>query len=346
MNKQKDSHTLRSKFFIPSRLLQSVVWGYAVLVLAACGVLYLLGDRWWPATILLFGPRWLAALPLAVLVPFAFRLDRRLLVPLLFAALIVFGPFMGLCVPHGKTGTASSSTIRVVACNIQGGNFNKSAFSALIQETRPDIIALQECPREIGNLLPTGWQLVQEGGLAILSRYPLTYGGKLQSMHPPHKWPRDCLLYGTVKLPAGDITVATVHLPSPRYGLQHILDRRTGINLARTGLLVKETDHRAETARKVQQAVPSGGNVLVLGDFNTPSESTIYRRTWDRYVNAFGKTGAGYGYTERVSIGGVSFGVRIDHVLTGAGLVPRVCEVGPDVGSDHLPVIADLAVKR
>ena len=44
----------------------------------------------------------------------------------------------------------------------------------------------------------------------------------------------------------------------------------------------------------------------------------------------------------REEVHGISVRVRIDHVLTGAGLVPRVCEVGPDVGSDHLPVIADV----
>ena len=38
------------------------------------------------------------------------------------------------------------------------------------------------------------------------------------------------------------------------------------------------------------------------------------------------------------------FGVRIDHVLTGDGWRCRRCWVGPDVGSDHLPLLADLSL--
>ena len=49
-------------------------------------------------------------------------------------------------------------------------------------------------------------------------------------------------------------------------------------------------------------------------------------------------------YAQRTRIKGLPIGIRIDHLLTGPGLVPKVCEVGPDIGSDHLPVIADLAV--
>jgi vancomycin resistance protein VanJ len=36
-------------------------------------------------------------------------------------------------------------------------------------------------------------------------------------------------------------------------------------------------------------------------------------------------------------------GLRIDHVLCGPGWWPEVCWVGPDVGSAHLPVLADLS---
>src|SRR5206468_2746884 len=77
---------------------------------AVCGWLCLAGalgawallraaDLWWPATLLMFSPRWLLAVPPALLLPLALVLRRRALVPLLLALALVAGPVMGLCVP-------------------------------------------------------------------------------------------------------------------------------------------------------------------------------------------------------------------------------------------------------
>jgi hypothetical protein len=77
---------------------QVVWWGslsFLVLALAAFGVLWGLGDHWWPATVLLFGPRWILLLPLGALLPLAFFRDRPLIPPLILAGLIVIGPVMG-----------------------------------------------------------------------------------------------------------------------------------------------------------------------------------------------------------------------------------------------------------
>src|ERR1700720_2127653 len=49
-------------------LVQRGCWIYLALLLAVWALLRL-GDRWWPATLLLFGPRWPFALPLLVLTP-------------------------------------------------------------------------------------------------------------------------------------------------------------------------------------------------------------------------------------------------------------------------------------
>ena len=47
------------------------VRGYLIVIGAVWLLLWLLADRWWPATILAFGPRWIYGLPLVVLVPMA-----------------------------------------------------------------------------------------------------------------------------------------------------------------------------------------------------------------------------------------------------------------------------------
>ena len=75
-----------------------------------------------------------------------------------------------------------------------------------------------------------------------------------------------------------------------------------------------------------------------------PVDSTIYRRDWSNYRDAFSDAGLGYGYTEWPQKSGRLVGVRIDHVLTGPGWRCRRCWVEPDVGSDHLPLLADLSL--
>jgi len=325
-------------------LLYWLVWGYAVLVLSALVVVKLGGDRWWPATLLLFGPRWVMAVPLVVLAPLVIFLNRGLLWPLLAAAIFVFGPFMGLSLPFGKIFAPNGLVLKVLTCNVQNGNFNRKALSSLIFDSGADIVAMQECPRELGLELPPGWHVVQEGQLALLSRFPLKLSGSLQMMHPPHKWPRTSLLYCIVQTPNGAVTLCSVHLPSPRYGLQNILDRRTVLSLNRIGFLVDETENRRQVSRQVQEAIASLPRwVIVAGDFNMPVDSTIYREYWSGFSNAFSQVGLGYGWTVGGEVRGLKARVRIDHILTDKGFAPIACRVGPDVGSDHLPVIAELA---
>ena len=80
------------------------------------------------------------------------------------------------------------------------------------------------------------------------------------------------------------------------------------------------------------------GPTVIVGDFNLTDDSAIYRRYWSRYRDAFATAGLGWGYTKFTR----RIGVRIDHVLAGPGWQFRNCWVGPDVGSDHRPVLADV----
>ncbi|WP_168205988.1 endonuclease/exonuclease/phosphatase family protein [Geobacter sp. FeAm09] len=324
-----------------------LAWGYLVFVMATWLAVFLGGDRWWPATVFLFSPRWFVSLPLMVMVPLAAWANRRSLMPLFAAAVIIFGPLMGLCLPLPQAKSVPGPVLRVLTCNVQTGDFNAAALSALIRDSGADIVALQECPPEFRIALPREWQSVQDGELVVLARYPLQKSGSLQALHPPHQWPRTCLLQCVITVPWGKVAFNTVHLPSPRYGLQTILDRTTLFSLSRKGLLIEETAHRKRVAREAQRAVAQSPlPVIVAGDFNMPADSTIYRDVWGRYANAFSEKGTGYGRTEFASMRGIKVGVRIDHILAGNGLGIRVCETGPDVGSDHLPLIADIGGHR
>jgi endonuclease/exonuclease/phosphatase (EEP) superfamily protein YafD len=62
----------------------------------------------------------------------------------------------------------------------------------------------------------------------------------------------------------------------------------------------------------------------------------IFRREFGDYQDAFSVAGWGYGYTKFTRV----HGVRIDHVMCDGAWQAMKCWVGPDVGSDHRPVIA------
>lgn len=324
------------------RLLAAATWIYLALTVAACVALYLLGDRWWPASLLLFGPRWVLSLPLVLLAPLTLLAGRwRLLLPLVLAALIVFVPFMGLRFPMKKSSAGGGKVFRVVTCNIHSEE-NVPALLAMAGEVRADLIALQECPPDMAKRA-LGWHVLQDGGLAILSRQPILSSGRVQTVRVPYRWPGTAMIHARTQVPGGAVTVCNIHLPTPRYGLQGLLNRRTGLDPAKSGEVVHETWYRESSARTVRDGIDAlEGAKVVVGDFNTPVESTIYRRVWGDLTNGFDRAGKGYGITQRVAVKGFTFGARIDHVLTGPALTPRVCQIGPDVGSDHLPVVADL----
>lgn len=306
--------------------------------------MYAGGDKWWPATILLFGPRGLLAVPLVLLVPLAAAYNRRLLLPLLIAGLIVGGPIMRFNVPLSKTYGSETKRLRVLTCNIDGAHFDTKRLAALLEEMSVDIVALQECPEDLKLSLPAGWHMITERGLGIISRFPLRKKNTVQITPPKSQWPGTYLLHAVVSTPGGDVAFCSLQLPTPRFGLMQLLDRYTFFRPSRSGLFYEETAFRKTAALEVRRYIEKISHpVIVAGDFNTPVDSTLYRSVWLGYANAFSESGFGFGWTQRVFVRGYSYSARIDHILTGKGVTPLLSEVGPDIGSDHLPLIADIA---
>ena len=140
-----------------------------------------------------------------------------------------------------------------------------------------------------------------------------------------------------LQAPDGPIDIAAVHLETPRKGLEAF---RYGADVSR---MDPSTLVRDIGARRIRNWVSrQSPNAIVAGDFNMPVESVIYRRYWDDCDNAFSEVGHGFGYTRVLK----RFSVRIDHVLTCGGWSAVRAFVGPDLGSDHLPLVVDLKRER
>ena len=326
------------------RGLAWAAWLYLFAIVVLWAVMRWAGDRWWLATLVLFGPRWPYLLPLAVLVPLALIFRRRSLGPLCAAALVAFGPLAGFCIPWAGLFMRGSPGIRVLSCNTKGRCCGNERLDALIRGSHPDIVALQGCWGEFRVEWPEDWHVLRRGELVIASRFPLRQVTVTRHSRTGFHELRENLLSCVVDLPQGELPLATLHLQSPHFGISRVLDRHTGIEPSRSGLIIAETQARWEESEEVlSQLAADGLPDLVVGDFNLPEESPIYRSYWAAWRDAFSAAGWGFGGTEWPrGKAGICFGIRIDHILFAPRWRAGCCWVGPDVGSDHLPLLADL----
>lgn len=325
--------------FEPDRGRQAVAvcsWLYLLIVLGAW-LLLQAGDLWWPATYLLFSPRWMSILPLAPLAVAAFGWRRRSLFVVLFTLLLVLGPFMGFQFPWraALSGTPEGMRLRVLTCNMHGQKPLRPALQELLDEAGPDVVAVQELlPVPFDFFSGEQWHVHREDSLFLASRFPIRQAVRLGS--DSMKEPGKAMRY-ELETPAGTVVLFSLHLASPREGLKETTELpETGfVDLEKNSTMRWEQSE--DLARLVNQVT---GPILLMGDFNTPPESAIFRRIWDRYTDAFTEAGWGWGYT----FFGNRTEVRIDHILTGAGWYCERSWVGPYVGSPHHPLLADLVL--
>ena len=309
-------------------------WAYALAMAGLVGIIAVAGDRWWPTTVALFGPRWIAAIPLGLLIPAALLVRRWVILPpILLGTMLVLGPWMGLCLPLGAARGGGPLRLRILTCNLEGPHAR--GLPALIAAEAPDVVILEECPTSwTARLLPgPGWFMHRKGELLMASRLPIR---EFADHDPPGlRWGWSGIGRIVIETPVGAVDVYGVHLQTPRKGLNSMIRWKLG----GVGELRENTEQRRREAEAASRWVAGSDHPhIVAGDFNLTVESTIYRDAWSSYLNAFSAAGLGFGPTKYTRW----LGVRIDHILGGPGWGARACWVGPDIGSDHRPVIADL----
>lgn len=316
-----------------ARMTARLCWLYAVGIAGLCVFLWTLSDVWWPATILMYMPRGLFALPLVLLVPAAILVRPRSLIALGLAVLLLVGPLMGLCVPWRTwfAGAARGPHFRVMTCNVHYSQLDAPALRALMDEARPDVVALQYWTSRFEKELfePETWHIHRDGQFCLASRHPI---GKVEPLGQP------LIAVGT-ELEVeriGRLSFVNLHLATPRDGLVAVVRQRaTGVQQLEANI----EQRRSQSAEVVRWLDGVQGPLVIAGDFNTAPESVIYREYWGSFTDAFTAAGFGWGqtqYTPRRTA------VRIDHILVGPGWRCRDCRVGPYVGSEHRPLIADL----
>jgi endonuclease/exonuclease/phosphatase (EEP) superfamily protein YafD len=101
--------------------------------------------------------------------------------------------------------------------------------------------------------------------------------------------------------------------------------------------------HRDEHLRELGESRAAWDDrVIVAGDLNASPWSAAFRRfTGDAHLL---DSRRGFGLQPTWPVGNPLLATPLDHVLYSRGLAVVSRSVGPDVGSDHYPVIAELAV--
>lgn len=325
-------------------------WGGVVLLVAAWLLLRWGGDRWWPAMPLLYGPRFVLA-PLVLLPLIGLRgrnrtrsFARRLLAPLLvggvaFALLIdVRLPWRAWIAPHDET----IPVISVLTWNAAGGGGDAAAAARWVGAQHPDLALVTECTsglaRELDRLPAVEFR--QSADLCFLTTRPVL---DWAPRPPDDFWEAGgagAIARLVIDVHGRPVVVGGVHLETPREALEALAKGALFSFRRDAGLSVHERDVESAAARAWIRPAEEQRPTVVMGDFNLVRESAIYRRWWGDLINAFGTAGTGLGWTKWTAF----FGARIDHVLTGGGARPRSARVGPELGSDHRPLLVDVAI--
>jgi len=290
-------------------------------------------DEHWLATLLLFGPRWIALCPLILIVPLTL-LARSWggLLACGIAAVLIAGPFMGGTVNIGSEFTTGrrDGTVRLLTFNADGKACDRAKFQAFIAEFQPDVVCLQDAGRLDTDDFPAGYTLNDAAdGLKFASKFPIEMIGRFSD---PVLGPTRGAAKFRVNLPFGVREIATVHLPTPRAGLEAIRSRQPNAIATLEAVMAQ----RSAASMKVKQWLD--GCPLVAGDFNLPVESVVYRRDWGGHRNAWSEAGLGWGWT----MFSTRAAVRIDQIVYTNPWQCRSVLIGPDLGSAHRPLQADL----
>lgn len=324
-----------------------VCWLYTALIVGAWVLMRTAGERWWPATFLLFLPRWIWAAPLAAVLPAALFLRRRSLWLVLATGAFVVFASMDLRVPWGELASKYKPcllSVRVLTCNLHRQQADLNLLDAFVLETQPDIVTLQDVSRSRlpRSLTTSDWHTHQYGQLWIASRFPLRLVQPLRPdsfrVGPEEVDPE--IRIGAAAGYAIDMESGTVHLVNLHLSSPHLPLEEFGRDWGRgSKLLEANSERRRRESQMIRDAIRGlDGPLLLAGDFNTPRDSPIFRQAWADYRDAFTDAGFGFGTTYAKH----NTWLRIDHILYDPGWRCRECRVGPDIGSGHRPVFAVL----
>ncbi|WP_422931493.1 endonuclease/exonuclease/phosphatase family protein [Singulisphaera sp. PoT] len=215
----------------------------------------------------------------------------------------------------------STSRLRILMANVLCENQNFEALARLIRREKPDIVGLVEYDR--------GWELgleelrrefpyhldVPDGarGLALWFRKEPISIGPVQ-VPLPGGWP---CMRATFEIDGKPTHLWLIHPSSPFH--------RRG---------------RPELSALAEKVRAEGGSQVVIGDMNSTEGSPRFAD----FLQITGLRDSRLGFGRQLSWPvGLPYQIAIDHAFLSADLAVVDRRLGPSIGSDHAPLILDLA---
>jgi endonuclease/exonuclease/phosphatase (EEP) superfamily protein YafD len=290
------------------------------------------GDYWLVDLVTFFWP--VVALLAVVLLLATFVVPSRaarLLAVLAVAATLY--PIFSL--PPAPDATAGNR-LRVLTANLLNENRDTVSFVALLTREQPDIVVTQETRnRFVDAIRGSGLYPFESTGAAsanddkkVFSRYPIREQAQINDTPGTvglKRHPMRLVIDG----PDGPIVLYAVHPDTPR-SLKQWHERNAYLDLL-AGAVRREAENAA---------------VIVAGDWNTPAYSVFFDRFFDKTGYRFARPGWYLPVTRFWTRGKkfFYFGSTIDHVAVSPQLRITDWRRGRDIGSNHLPVIVDIAM--
>lgn len=285
-------------------------------------------DFWWLAlpnafAVYTFIPSYIL-LGLAALIG-VWRLVVRLLM-IAFLGVIWFGPFFQPPPDYSPTGPR----LTIATANLQGwANTRFSDIEAWILDNEFDVVALQEVPPAfIDNHLPNLIEIYPEqlpGGRTLLSRHPILESDTVvgqQRIVIDHE--------------GREIVVYNVHLNWPLGN-----PPRIDLPILRTLSRYDESSRNDQIEALLDVLEEETLPYIVAGDFNMSQHSIIYSALAVVMDDSFRVTEPGLGPTWRIDLPVL----RLDYVwYSPDSLLAVETELGPDIGSDHFPLISTIEI--
>lgn len=228
-------------------------------------------------------------------------------------------------------GTVSEQSYRAMLINVHSSNDRYDLVTELIRQSEPDLVVLEE--------VNTDWM---QGVMGIEKDYPYStsklrddnFGIALFSRIPLES--SDVKYIGADGLPS---IVATIHTQTSVLTLigTHPLPP---MSRAYADSRNEQMNSLARYAKKAQKQGP----VMLLGDLNT----TPWSFKFGDLIDQSGLHDSRRGFGVQTSWPSFFWPLRIpiDHCLHSGDIHIQNRRIGPDVGSDHLPVIVDFTVSE
>jgi len=222
---------------------------------------------------------------------------------------------------------AAGAEQRILLANVLTQNRDRQRLSAWIDETSPDYIALLEVDEtwlDDLNLTARGYLYAvtqprgDNFGVALYSRLPLENSEMIAfgSYGVPSIVSR--LMVGETPL----TFIVTHPIPPKRARFHHL--------------------RNAHMDEIVRYASRLDGAVILVGDLNATSWSPFFR-DW-LAVGNLRDSRREFGVQPTWPVDRPLLRIPIDHALVSAGVLVHHRRVGPDIGSDHLPVLMDFSL--